>query len=673
MRVHHSVLIMIAVLVAAIGVRGDQIIVTSGDEPVFENRELPPGTGLIMGRVVEGESNQPVSEVIVALSSSTSNAGPDPVLTDSQGRFVLRELPKGSYRLSASKTGYAYGSYAQRLPYEEPGRSGRTLTLEDDQRLGDVVLRIWQHASITGAVIDEAGEPMVGVAVRASLRRLVAGRFRFDWDASATGGSSPLARTDDRGLFRLTGLIPGEYLVAVPSLTGAIPRVRQPAPSPAGPTSLTESSTGGGQWITGSGTVRSNPVEVGDADYLLTSATFAQSPIAGVSKTGQLLIYPTQFYSGAHALRTATLVALRSGERRESVNFQMRPVPAARVSGTVVADDGMPPGELMLRLVSREMDAFVSDAEIAQTISQADGRFTFLGVPPGEYAIRLVRIPRDATPLNLSTMTTVAGGRGAGTIISTGGRLRSIPEEPTFLADTPVSVGDQGAAGVVVRLRTGPRIRGRVQFDGTAPPPRLENLSAYIDRADGSDQSAVSQLLGRIDAKGLFGTYGQQPGKYYVRMPYASVPGWHFHGATLGGRDLSLTPVDLTQDVEGVVLLFRDRPLAALSGTVTDERGQPATAVSIVLFPADRERWVETGRWPRDLRATGAGINGHYAVENLPDGDYFVTAVADAGPAWAEPSFLSALAATATPVTLRNGESRTTDLREQRVAIPGAR
>jgi hypothetical protein len=66
-------------------------------------------------------------------------------------------------------------------------------------------------------------------------------------------------------------------------------------------------------------------------------------------------------------------------------------------------------------------------------------------------------------------------------------------------------------------------------------------------------------------------------------------------------------------------------------------------------------------------------VNGQYLVERLPDGEYFVAAVADVQSAWADPSFLSALASTATRVTLRSGESRTADLREQRVAIAGPR
>jgi hypothetical protein len=546
--------------------------------------------------------------------------------------------------------------------------------LEDDQRMGDVVLRLWQHAAIAGTVVDESGEPVVGAVVRAAVRRIVGGRLKYDWSATFTGGATPTARTDDRGAYRFSALVPGHWLVVVPSVTGAMPRTREPAATPAGPVSLSESSTGGGKWIITSAILRSNPIDVGDPDYFLTtSSSINPAGLGGIVRDGRLLIYPTRFYAGADSLKNALTVSLGSGDRRTGVNFQLKPVPAVRVSGRVIGADGASPGEMMLRLVSRDMDGFVADAEIAQTVSQADGRFAFLGVPPGDYTIRAVRIPRDTAPLAPSTTTTVAtaGGTG-GTIIRTGDRVRPLPSGTTLFTDTPVSVGDQGASGVTVQLRTGRAIRGRVQFEGTAKPPRFESITPYIEPADGRDQAAVSQILGRVDAEGNFATYGQQAGKYYVRVPYARTPGWFFHGAMLGGRDLSTTSVDLVdQDVEGVVLLFRDRPLAGLAGTVRDDRGQPLTTSTVIVFPVDRQHWIDSGRYPRDLRSTGAGVNGQYAVEDLPPGAYFVAAVADATPAWAEPSFLAALAATATRVQLVAGETGRADLREQRTPIPG--
>jgi hypothetical protein len=156
-----AALIATVLIAAATGVRGDQNVVMSSGMPALENRELPKGTGLVMGRVVEAESQNPVGGAIVSLGLDNGPSA-TPVLTDDRGRFAFSDLPKGSYTLRAVRDGYVGGAYTQRLPEGEPDRYGWPLVLAEDERLGDVVLRLWKHAAIGGTVVDEAGEPVVG-------------------------------------------------------------------------------------------------------------------------------------------------------------------------------------------------------------------------------------------------------------------------------------------------------------------------------------------------------------------------------------------------------------------------------------------------------------------------------------------------------------------------------
>ena len=656
-QIGHATVIAAVLAVGIVSLRGDQNLVISGSLPSLENRELPIGTGLILGRVLEADSRTPVAGAVVYLSLTTGAAATS-VMTDEQGRFVFTDLPQGTYFLRSSRPGYVAGAYAKRLP-EETGRDDQAFVLDDDQRLSDVRLTMWRHAAIGGTVVDETGEPVVGITVRALPRRIVAGRAQYRLDFSLTTD-----RTDDRGMFRLSSLTPGEYVVVVPNVTGAVPKNRAiPVSTTTTPSSLTESSSGGLRWITASGSLRSSGIDIGD-DYLLVTGgpgTLRLPGFAGISSEGKVLAYETQFYPGVPTIARASVVTLRPGEDRSGVDFQLRAVPTVRVSGTVTALSG-PPGELMLRLVSVETATALSvDPEIAQTVSTADGQFSFLGVPPGDYHIRVSRTPRPA-PSPSSNTVTVLGPAGSSTrVLDRPSARPPLPDTPTLWGDTAVSVGQQDVSGVPVALRAGARIKGRVEFDGTGSPP-LDRLSIYLERADGVEPANFSILTGQVDDQGNLTTYGQTPGQYFVRVPY-SVPNWHFKGAMLGDRDLSIVPVDLgEQDVSGVVLKFSDRSASEIGGAVRNDRGLPAETATVIVFPVDRQLWTDTGANPRNLRCVGTRAEGRYNVTGLPPGQYFVAATDTPVAAWAEASHLERLARQAARIQLSDGETRTQDL-----------
>src|SRR6187402_3467174 len=120
----------------------------------------PPPTGLILGRVVDAASGRPVPGAIVALQHGAMimpgapPPGPQPrALTNANGQFVFRRLPKGSFGLTVTKLGYVEGAYGRR----RPGGGQTSLELAEGERNGDVVIPIWKFAAISGTVTDEAG------------------------------------------------------------------------------------------------------------------------------------------------------------------------------------------------------------------------------------------------------------------------------------------------------------------------------------------------------------------------------------------------------------------------------------------------------------------------------------------------------------------------------------
>ncbi len=122
--------------------------------------------------------------------------------TDAEGRYEFTELPVGKFVLVASAPGYVGLQYGQRRPYE----SGTPIQLRDSETAASIDFALPRGSVITGRVIDEFGQPLVGAQVQAR-------RFRYTETGSRSLFPVTSDATDDRGEFRLFSLMPGEYIV----------------------------------------------------------------------------------------------------------------------------------------------------------------------------------------------------------------------------------------------------------------------------------------------------------------------------------------------------------------------------------------------------------------------------------------------------------------------------
>ena len=166
---------------------------------------LARGTAVIVGQVVDAATGKGISSAVVTLAGSRR------AMTTSDGRFAFRAVPSGSHSLSAAKSGYIGGAYGMRRP------DGATLpvVLADAERRGDIVIWMWRQGSISGSIVDEAGEPVVGIQVSAVRRTTVGGRRRFAQGSVGT--------TDDRGMYRISRLAPGDYAVGMIASQVSVP------------------------------------------------------------------------------------------------------------------------------------------------------------------------------------------------------------------------------------------------------------------------------------------------------------------------------------------------------------------------------------------------------------------------------------------------------------------
>jgi Carboxypeptidase regulatory-like domain len=152
--------------------------------------------GAITGKVVT-ENGQPIPNARVSLFAAGSFKENNGTTTDRDGRFEFRGLEPLNYYVSAVHK--AYVPLLLNLDDSEPST----------YRVGDsVTVVLTKGAVITGTVTNQAGEPVVGVRVRARIIRGDGSLLPF-----LSGRYIPERSTDDRGIYRIYGLPAGTYVV----------------------------------------------------------------------------------------------------------------------------------------------------------------------------------------------------------------------------------------------------------------------------------------------------------------------------------------------------------------------------------------------------------------------------------------------------------------------------
>jgi hypothetical protein len=472
-------------------------------------------------------------------------------------------------------------------------------------------------------------------------------------------------------VYRLANLPPGEYAVGVPATQTAVPTevmdVFFGPSSGAGLVRRTEVArelNAIGSAIAPAGSLFA--FASGDQTFMLPPGTLVPLPRPDAGP----MVYPTLFYPAAPSIGEAAVVEVRSGDERGSIDLQLRPTSTARLSGTVMAPDG-PASNVGVRLVRGGADDLVTALDVASTLTTGSGAFSFAAVPPGQYLLHVLRPPREPVDTDHDTRVSVTpeGTVTIGGAVPPAGaaapRPPPVPLDATLYARLPVSIGEEGLEGVVVSLAAGPRVMGRVEFDGTAEKPSgttLTGIRINLDPADGSrlGDPTLAFRAGQPDDNGTFRTFGVPPGQYVLR---ANAPtGWTLKGAFLNGRDLSDTPFALeSKDLGGVVLTFTDRA-ASIAGQVRSGQAADPGAV-VIAFPTDASAWISRGAFPRRLRTARAGLDGAYSITALVPGEYYVAAISEASVSDVQdPALLDALTRVARQVRVVEGERRTEHL-----------
>lgn len=575
--------------------------------PGRDQAQRPPvvGKGAMSGTVV-GDNGRPLKGARVSLSGGAMGRT---ATTDATGAFVFDKLPEGRYNLSASRPRYLSGSYGQK----KPERSGISIQLADAEIRKDLTITLFSAGVITGTVFGDDGEAVQNAQVRALRYSMRSGVRRLQ----SSGG----AQTDDRGVYRLYGLNPGEYIVSASSNQQDFA------------TNITAEMALAMEKAAAAGT----PISISNGVVSLGGETIeAASPTA----------FAPTYYPGSTLPSGATSVSVRSGEERVGVDIPLQRVQTSTVSGTVISATGTPIQNVNLQMTSN--DEAGQGIPLPSARVGADGRFSMRGVPPGQYTITA----RSTT----STRTEVPAGPGGTTQVFQTQTL-------TSSGRATVAVDGQPVSGVVITLDGGRSVSGRVAFEGGVPPDitKVRTTATLQPVQTASTLNLSSPSPAAVGADGTFKITGVAPGRYTLRV--GGMQGWSVKSSVVAGVDSLDFPFDVEADdiVGAVVTMSPPAPATELSGLITDSMSKPVSDYTIVVFSSDQRFWTPGSR---RIFTSRPGTDGRYQLRGLPPGDYQIAAVEDLEPGTQyDPDLLKQLLVASTRVTVGEGAKVLQDLR----------
>jgi hypothetical protein len=559
----------------------------------------PTGTGVIAGVLTAADKGTPVRKASVRLTRVAPGVSRE-VASDEEGRFVFADLPAGDYRLTATRPGFLDTVYGARQPGS--ASPGTPITLADGQRVEKLAIAMPRGGVISGILTDEYGDAAFNVPVRALLYRYANGER-----VVTTAGN---AVTDDRGAYRIAGLLPGEYLIS------ALPRDSVSA--------LSAQANAVQQRVQ---QMMAQAIATGDERMLATaradSARMGPPPPPPPSKG-----YVPVYHPGVAQPSTARVVRVGVSEEVWNIDFALQVLETAAVSGVVTNSEGALPLDTRVQLIDPALP--VASIGVWFRNTDSDGRFDFHGVVPGTYVLRA----------HASLPPQQGGG---------------------FLdADTMVTIAPGDKTEATLTLRPGITVTGRVAVGSLPEAFDRSRLMIQMRRITTSADWESPVMRGPVAADGTFSIPHVAPGRYTPVL--SGLPdGWAIDTAMFGQVNAADLHITIEHDRPYVAEITLTTRSAAVSGTVTNADGDPISSHTIVIFPEDRSMWLPQSR---RIRVTQPGPDGTYSVTLLPPGDYRIATLLDpeAGREF-DPQWLGELYPQSERLTLGPGEARTLPVR----------
>ena len=336
--------------------------------------------------------------------------------------------------------------------------------------------------------------------------------------------------------------------------------------------------------------------------------------------------YAPTYYPGTPNAAEAQRITIGVGQILNDINLALIPARTVRISGTAVDSSGKPLSGGFIVVTQPSGGGFMST--MGGQI-KPDGSFTLSSVPPGEYTLRV-------QPM---------------------GPIAESPESATV----HVTVGAEDITGIQLAAVKPVTVTGRI----TVPAGASVQTSTVRLIATPAEPDAMMfgpGAGGKINDDLTF-ELKVPPGRSLVRLLGRTAGDWTTKAQHLNGVDVIDTGIDVRpgEDIAGLEIELSSQQ-SQVTGTVSNNRGDPLKDYSVVVFARDRERWIYPQT--RYVRSAQPDQDGHFKVTGLPAGDYYAVALdyieqADAN----DPEFLDRVRDRATSFSLGDGATQVLTLK----------
>jgi hypothetical protein len=209
-------------------------------------------------------------------------------------------------------------------------------------------------------------------------------------------------------------------------------------------------------------------------------------------------------------------------------------------------------------------------------------------------------------------------------------------------------VGESNVEGANIAINPGADVIGHVHYDGDPPQP-LPSLNVRLVARE-TTAGFPPPPPAQVEDNGSFRFEDVNLEIYNVTIN--TPQGMFLKAVRSGNNDVMLTGLDLTNGAAPLDILMGLNP-PQVGGTVVNAgTGQPATAVTVVLMPREKERQGQPSFYP----TTNTDQYGNFTVNRVQPGEYqaYAWEEVDYGQ-WFDPEWMKAYEGKGETLTAKEG------------------